>query len=96
MIKRKITPDITISGQPETKPRRRQIEVPVGLEQLLFLAARDETLKADLLADRNGTVDRLGVQLLPSETTALDLVSDAALRVMIDHIQPGRFNRFTK
>ena len=89
MIKKEHTPDITIvGGQPGKEKQKRQIEVPVGLEQLLFLAAQDETLKADLLADRNGTVERLGVQLRPTEATTLGSVSDAALQAMIERIRP--------
>ena len=93
-MSRQKVPHLTIvGGQPERAPRKRQIEVPVGLEQLLYLAARDEALKADLLADRNGTVERLGVKLRPTEATTLDSVSDAALRAMIERILPDNPKR---
>lgn len=82
-------PDFTIvGGQPDKRERKHQIEVPVGLEQLLFLAARDEAVKTDLLADRIGTVARLGVRLRPSEVTTLEAISDAALKAMIGHLRP--------
>jgi hypothetical protein len=86
-------PSLTIvGGQPE-RSRKRLVDVPVGLEQLLFLAARDQELKADLLANRNETVERLGITLRPTEATTLRSVSDDALKSMIERIRPDNPKR---
>jgi len=86
-------PSLTIvGGQPRKRPRvipgSENMEVPVTLEMLLYEAARDRKLKARLLADRDGTVAALGIELRPSEQAILASVSDQALERMIDHIVP--------
>jgi hypothetical protein len=88
-VPKRITPDLTIvGGQPERPLRKRQVEVPVGLEQLLYLAAKDPGLEASLLADRQKTLTRLGIQLRPTEAVTLAAVSDKTLRGMIGRIKP--------
>ncbi len=77
-----------VGGQPDEKRPKRQIDLPVGLEKLLYLAAQDKTVKADLLADRQDTIDRLGIRLRPSEAVTLQSVPNSALEAMIDRIRP--------
>ena len=64
----------------------QKVRVPVGLEKLLYLAARDPDLRERLLADRAGTIAALGVQLRPSERAMLEAAPNAALHSMIDRI----------
>ena len=83
----------TVEGdQPERASRKQQIEVPVGLEQLLYLAARDEELKAELLSDRDGTLKRLDVRLSPTEINIVQSVSEAELNAIIERIRPDSPN----
>ncbi len=82
-------PQLTIvGGQPEKASRKQKLEVPVGLEQVLFLAARNKGFKHDLFADRQGAIERLGISLRPTEITILKAVSDKNLSAMIDRIRP--------
>jgi hypothetical protein len=86
-------PALTIvGGQPLRKGRRHEpqakIQIPVGLEKLLYLAARDPALKERLLADRAGAIDALGVRLRPSERAILEVVPPAALAAMVGRIAP--------
>ncbi|MCK9458112.1 MAG: hypothetical protein M0R80_00350 [Proteobacteria bacterium] len=62
------------------------VRVPVGLEKLLYLAARDPDLRERLLADRAGTIATLGVALRPSEKAMLEAAPRAALEAMIGRI----------
>ena len=88
------TPHLTIvGGQPQKQDRKTELEVPVGLEKLLFLAAGDKALRADLLEDRIGTVERLGFRLRKSEAAMLETISNAQLKAMIDCIQPENSKR---
>ena len=64
----------------------QKVSVPVGLEKVLYLAARDSDLRARLLADRAGTIAALGVALRPSERAMLEAAPRAGLDAMIDRI----------
>ena len=64
----------------------QKVSVPVGLEKVLYLAARDPDLRERLLADRAGTISELGVALRPSERAMLKAAPRAGLDAMIDRI----------
>ena len=64
----------------------QKVSVPVGLEKVLYLAARDPDLRERLLADRAGTISELGVALRPSERAMLEAAPRAALEAMIGRI----------
>src|SRR5512137_527504 len=64
----------------------QKVAVPVGLEKVLYLAARDPDLKEMLLADRVAAIVGLGVALRPSERAMLEAAPRAALEAMIDKI----------
>ncbi len=58
--------------------------VPVGLEQVLFIAAREPDFRSALLRDRGAaTMDR-GLSLEPSEMATLGAASSSQLEAMID------------
>jgi hypothetical protein len=66
----------------------RTVHVPVGLEMLLYRAARDEAFRQRLLADREAAIREAGVRLRSSERATLDAIDDRALGVMIDRVVP--------
>lgn len=65
------------------------VQVPVGLEMLLYRAAKDEAFKRQLLAERGAAIGASGVSLLPSERAILGAISDQALVGMIDRVRPN-------
>jgi hypothetical protein len=67
----------------------QRVQVPVGLEKILYLAARDPELRERLLADSKGTIAALGVQLRPSEQAMLEAAPRAVLAAMIDRVVPA-------
>jgi len=90
-------PDLTIvGGQPHRgrrRKRRGKIKVPVGLEKVLFHAARDEVFKAELLSDRMVAIAVIGVKLRSSERAMIEAVSDVELKAMIDRLEPANPRR---
>jgi hypothetical protein len=67
---------------------QRKIQVPVGLEKLLYAAAQDEGFKARLLDDPGAVAAEVGVTLRDSEVATLSAISPAALDAMIASIVP--------
>ena len=74
--------------------RRRHImqdvAIPISLERILLEAAADEAFRQELLADREGALAALGIELRPSEQAMLSTLPDAALLAMILRINPQR------
>ncbi len=83
-------PDLTIvGGQPGKRHNSGdKIQVPVGLEKILFHAARDTSFKKLLLADRDAAIEKSAVNLRPSERAMLSVATDNALEAMIARIVP--------
>ena len=83
-------PDLTIvGGQPGRRLRRGpEVQVPVGLEKALYLAARDDEFKARLLADPAAFIAEQGIELRPSELATLSAISPAVLESMVDRLVP--------
>jgi len=73
-----------VGGQPPGVRRRSLEGVPIGLEKVLYAAAVDAEFRARLLRDRDGAVAGLGLELRPSELTALRLAPAAQLQAAID------------
>ena len=82
-----------VGGQPVRKGRRHEpqgkLEIPVGLEKILYLAARDPDFREKLVADRRAALEGLGVALRPSESSVLEAVPRAALEAMVERIEPA-------
>ncbi|MBW2276173.1 MAG: hypothetical protein JRF63_01705 [Deltaproteobacteria bacterium] len=78
----------------KTAGRRRKgtISVPVGLEQLLYTAAKDAELRAELIRDRNEAAARRGLELTASERSVLAIAPDDQLEAMIDRIDTSEHN----
>ncbi|MBW2276172.1 MAG: hypothetical protein JRF63_01700 [Deltaproteobacteria bacterium] len=72
--------------------KSKTISVPVGLEQLLFTAAKDPVLRAELVRDRNDAAVRRGLELTASERSVLAVAPDDQLEAMIDHIDTSERN----
>jgi hypothetical protein len=77
-----------VGGQPRGKRQKGTVKVPVGMEKVLFHAARDEEFKKKLLSDRQAAIAECGIELRPSEEATLKVVSNAALETMIANIVP--------
>jgi hypothetical protein len=71
----------------------QKLSVPVGLEKVLYLAARSRAVRERLLADRLGTIAGLGVTLRDSERAMLAAAPAAALEAMIDRIDASNPRR---
>jgi len=78
----------------ETGERRRRgkISVPVGLEQLLYTAASDPEIRAELIRDRAAAAERRGLDLTASERSVLGIAPDDQLEAMIDRIDTSEQN----
>ena len=85
-------PDLTIvGGQPSKRPNSKEkIQVPVGLEKILFHAARDTSFKKLLLLDRDAAIEKSRVSLRPSERAMLSVATDDALEAMIAKMLAAR------
>jgi len=88
-------PGMTIvGGQPHRRHRfPGKVQVPIGVEKLLVLAAENEAFKKKLLDDRCAAIAEANVQLRPSEIAMLSAISSSALATMIDSIVPANPKR---
>ncbi|MBI5536331.1 MAG: hypothetical protein HY898_26660 [Deltaproteobacteria bacterium] len=83
-------PSMTIVGG-QTQERNRsagKVRVPVGVEKLLHLAARDSSFRERLLADPLSAAESVKVRLRSSEELMLRSVPPEALASMIAAINP--------
>jgi hypothetical protein len=81
-----------VGGQPDGQRRKGVVSVPVGLEQLLYTAARDADFRAELLRDRERAAARLRIALTDSERSALVIAPQVQLEAMIDRIDTSEQN----
>jgi hypothetical protein len=90
-----VWPDLTIvGGQPRRRPKNRgTMEVPVGVEKLLYRAAQDPEFKEKLLQAPAAVAAEAGIGLRPSEVAMLGVVPPAALEQMIANIEPDNPRR---
>jgi hypothetical protein len=66
----------------------QKVEVPVGVEKILYLAAKNADIKKKLLEDRKAAIADLGVQLRPSEQAMLEATPKTVLAAMIARLEP--------
>ena len=85
-----------VGGQP---PRRKHVtvNVPVGVERALLLAARDATFREELLRDRDAAVIARGMTLRPSEAALLRAAPDVQLEAFVNSLDlsPANVRRRT-
>jgi hypothetical protein len=73
------------------RPRRRKsyaVNIPAGIEKILYLASTDRAFKARLLEDRSGAIEGRRISLTATESAVLGSVSNETLGNMIDQIRP--------
>lgn len=73
-------------------PRSAKQQVPIGLEKLLLIAAREPEFKQRLLRERLGAVAARGLTLRPSEQTTLRAIPQAQLRASIERLDASPQN----
>jgi len=81
-----------VGGQPDGQRRQPVQSVPVGLEQILVVAAREPAFAAQLLTDRSGAVERRGFVLVESERLVLAAAPEHQLAAMSDRIDASSAN----
>jgi len=74
-----------VGGQPAGN-ERHLTEVPIGLEQLLAMAATSEEFSRALLDDRDSAVEVSGVTLTRTEWAILKATSDPVLDQMVSQV----------
>lgn len=79
-------------GDGERKQRTFRQTIPVGLEQVLFLAASDEGFRAALEKDRRGALERWGLRLRDSELGLLSHIPGQQLRANISGVDTSAPN----
>ncbi len=75
-----------VGGQPPGNDRELAT-VPVGLEELLGMAAVDDAFAEALLKDSEAAVQASGVKLTPTEASILKAMNGAALLPMIAQVR---------
>ena len=75
-----------VGGQPPGNDRPMQT-IPVGIEQIMGMAAVHEEFKAILLNDRLRAIEQSGVELTPTEKGILQAIDPSTLGQMIDSVQ---------
>lgn len=97
--KKKAETGVTVEGGHEVvdktivggRPRRRKtyrMNIPAGIEKILYVASIDGKFRSRLLGDRAGTLAGSRIRLTPSESAVLATVSDETLAHMIGQIRP--------
>ncbi len=81
-----------VGGQPDGQRREGLQAVPVGLEQILFAAATEQSFREELLDDREGAVARRGFKLVETERSILAAAPKGQLETMISRIDTSRSN----
>jgi hypothetical protein len=75
-----------VGGQPPPHRHRSTVDVPVGLERLLYAAAVDAEFREVLLRERETAARARGFSLRDSESAMLRTVPEAQLRAAIDSV----------
>jgi len=78
------------------RPRRRKtyrMNIPAGIEKILYVASIDAAFRAKLMEDRAGAIASRRIRLTPSESAVLESVPAATLGTMIDQIRPRMHGR---
>ncbi len=82
-----------MSDKTGTRTRRRfTVDVPAGIERVLFLAATDEQFRHELMEDRAGAARRRGLRLEASERAVLEHAPRAQLDGFIDSLDTSVHN----
>lgn len=66
--------------------------IPVGMEQVIFLAAADQGFREELLAKREQAAEARGLSLSESERAMLRMIPEAQLRASIEGMDVSEGN----
>lgn len=83
----------TIVGGRPLKRKKIKINIPAGIEKVLYRAAIDIDFQKTLFEDRMRAVESQGMKLSDSESMILKSVPDDTLRLMISRIQPKKHGK---
>ncbi|TET35909.1 MAG: twin-arginine translocation signal domain-containing protein [Planctomycetota bacterium] len=75
-----------VGGQPPGNERPLQ-QIPIGIEQILAMAAVDDKFAAALLENREAAMKASGVEVTATEKGILTVIDNAALRQMIENVR---------
>jgi hypothetical protein len=75
-----------VGGQPPGNERPLQ-NIPVGIEQILAMAAVDDEFAKALLENREAAIKASGVDLTDTETKILLSIQNDSLRQMIENVR---------
>jgi hypothetical protein len=81
-----------VGGQPPPNRRRATVDVPVGMERVIYAAAVDPAFCEALLRDREAAVRERGFTLRDSELAMLRAVPEAHLRAAVESVDPSAQN----
>ena len=84
--KKQVVKTTIVGGQPPGNTRPLQ-EIPIGIEQLLAMAAVDDEFASVLLENRQAAIDSSGVDLTQTEKQILSVIDKPALRQMIENVR---------
>ncbi len=87
-----VTTRTIVGGRPR-KPRKVRINVPAGLEKLMYKAAIDAGFRRRLLEDRAAAVAASRIALTPIEARMLEAIPPERLAASIDRIEPLRHGK---
>jgi hypothetical protein len=83
----------TIVGGRPRKKRRTRLNIPVGIEKILYRAAIDPDFKKELLQDRDRALDNRGIRLTQYESLIFETVTDSTLALMVNQIKPEKHGK---
>jgi hypothetical protein len=76
-----------VGGRPPGQPDKTG-KIPVGMEQLVHLAAKNSEMFQEFMDDPIQFAIRLGVALDPCETAILQVIEKEQLRMFVDQVKP--------
>jgi hypothetical protein len=80
-----------VGGQPRVGTQ--QVQIPIGIERILYVAARDDQFKMRLIDDVHSAVASLAIKLTPSEMAILENTPRNVLENMIRRFDPSKHSR---
>lgn len=89
-------PTTIVGGQPRSKTRK--VNIPIGIEQLIYKAAQDLEFRDSVLDDPVAAAGRAGIKLTDFERTTLSYLKPEMLSAMIERFhapkrKKGRLGR---
>lgn len=80
-----------VGGQP--KVGTQKVQIPIGIERILCVAAGDDKFKKRLIRDVHSAVESLAIKLTPSEMAIIENTPRKILENMIRRFDPPKHSR---